>query len=106
MAAERRDFETGELASVPESSASHDLWQRMAAPLWPAFVDELAAVRPGSERVDRAELVSQASDLADVLEHWLGLLGFQWVDLDEGFSFKVASWDFQRPEAPGHKRAA
>lgn len=99
IVAEHRDFENGEITSVPGPTTSHDLWQRIAATPWPAFIGVLASVRPGSERVDRAELDTQATALADVLESWLQLLGFQWRDLDEGFSFTIESWNFLQPEA-------
>jgi hypothetical protein len=100
MAAEHRDFETGELTAVSESTITHDLWQRMVATPWPAFAEVLNLVEPGSKRVDRTELDAQASALADILEQWLKLLGFQWMQVGEESSFTIESWNFLRPEVP------
>jgi hypothetical protein len=99
MLAEHQDFGTGELAQLLESTATHDLWERMAAGVWPTFTEVLSLVQPGSVRVGRAELDTQATALADVLEQWLELLGFQWIQVAEDISFKIATWDFLRPEA-------
>ncbi|GAA2121625.1 hypothetical protein [Glycomyces algeriensis] len=98
VALELRDFETGAIGTPPESVTSHYLWLRMAADQWGPFTDILATVPPGSHRIGRSTLYSRAAELADVLNDWLKLLGFHWVDLEDGHSFTVRSWDLLRPE--------
>jgi len=98
VAAAQRD-DQGAFDDLSGDVVGDSLWQRMAASHWSRFTEVLAAVPPGSQRVDRATLEPRIGELATELQTWLVDFGFSWTDEDDAgnSTFRIVGWDLLEP---------